>query len=325
MADEVEVNGEVTDANWNDIKGTAAPKMEAAEKVVSPDDELAKIKLDLVDRDAKIKAAQETAAAEYRARVAAEQRAAEREQDVTRLRSEAATAQTATVESTILALQHEQANAKAVLRAAMEAADYEKAAEAQAVLSTVSARIVGQEMMKNEPRLRNDPVSVASYTQPTRTNDPVEGFLSGFSPSSQVWLRQHRDSIQNDGGRMKLSPQVMSAHYGAQANNLAVDSPEYFQFIEQQIAPEPVDDGGVEIEPQTPAAIAASPLRRAAPVSAPVSRETPSRTAQASDPKRIRLTAEQAEAASISGMSPLDYYNNLQTLKAEGKIGRVTH
>lgn len=325
MAEEVEVNGEVTEANWNDIKGPTAVKQEA-EKVASPDDELTRIKAELASRDAEQKALRETADAEHRARLAAEQRAAKHEQDVTRLRTEAATAQVATVESTLVALQHEQTNAKAALRAAMEAADYEKAAEAQAVLSTVSARIVGQEMLKNDPRLRApDPVSAASYTQPTRTNDAVENFLSGFSPSSQAWLRQHRDAIQPDANGVKLSPQVMAAHYQAQANSLTVDTPEYFHFIEQQLAPEPPIDGEIEIDPQTPAATAAAPLRRAAPVSAPVSRETQPRNTQATDPKRIRLTAEQAEAAAISGMSPLDYYNNLQALKAEGKIGRTAH
>src|ERR1035437_9218109 len=138
-----------------------------------------------------------------------------------------------------------------------------------------SSRIVALEQAKSQPR--TDPVSAAAYKGEVRQNDPVDSFLSGFSPASQAWLRQHKDMVVSDGSGMKLSPKVMAAHYQAEANNLRADTPEYFQFVEQQLAPAVVtDDDELEIEPQTPAAVAATPIRRAAPVSAPVSRETPS-------------------------------------------------
>jgi hypothetical protein len=283
-----------------------APK--EAVQVASPDEELIKIKAELADRDAKAKASQETAEAERRARVAAEQRIAEREQENATLRAEAITSKSATVESALTALQHQQEAAKSAVKTAFEAADGNAMAEAQAKLADVSARMVEVERIKATPAPQH-------YVPQVRQADPIEGFLSKFSPVSQAWLRQNKDNIVSDGNGVRLSPKAMSAHYAAEAEGLTAETPEYFKFIEQKLNP-PADDE-VEIED-------AAPQRRSAPVSAPVSRET-NNNKPATKNTRIRLTPQEAEAAEMSGLSPLDYYNNKQALIAEGKLGRTQH
>ena len=318
MADGADGAAEQVEINWDKVetaaKGEKPKTVEAKVESQSPDEELAKIKAELADRDAKVKASQETAEAERRARLEAEQRALNREQEAVRLRSEATTAHAATVESTLTSLAHEQSMAKSQYRAAIEAGDYDRATEAQVALATVSARMVQVEQIKATPRYTEP---MPAYVAP-RVNDAVEGFLSNLSPASQAWVRQHREVITSDAKGVRLSPKVMSAHYAAEANNLTPDTTEYFQFIEQQLAPPAhnVDENEVEVIP-TPAP------RRSAPVSAPVSRE--GQSTNTPRPERIRLTAEQAEAAAISGLSPIEYWKNLQELKAEGKIGRTTH
>lgn len=269
-----------------------------------------------------MKALEETATAERQARIAAEQRAEEERQEAARLRTAAETAGQQTVTTAIDAATSKRDMAKAEYKRAMEAGDWNAAAEAQERLSMASSELVNYQFQKNAAT-QGQPVTEGRVEQQQQYRiDPVESFISSASPQTQSWLRQHRDLVQVRNGQAILDSRVMAAHYQADADGIRADTPEYFSFIENKLNPPPKQ----VIEEDEPV----KPKQRNAPVSAPVSRETLNSNGQPT--QRIKLTAEQVEAAHMLGdpkkttrEREIDYWNNLQALKAEGRIGNTQH
>jgi hypothetical protein len=290
-------------------------KGQTAAVVADGDDPIVELKKQLADRDAKVKATLETAEAERRRAEAAEQRVGAATQEVEQYKTQAQTAEQKAVSNAIDAASRESESALHEYEAAMNAADYAAAGKAQAKIAKVAAQLVQFETAKAaiDAQAARQPTQVRVDTQ-QRQVDPTEVFLGSFSPRTQGWLREHRDLITQDGyGRPGLSNKAMAAHYSAVAEGIAPESDEYFTFMEDKMAPprrEEVEDPPVQ-------------QRRAAPVSAPVSRDTPSTNGRTNT--RIRLTPEQVEIARISGLTEAQYAENLTALKAEGKIGRTTH
>ena len=267
-----------------------------------------------------MKALEETANAERQARIAAEQRAEEERQEAARLRTAAETAGQQTVTTAIDAATSKRDMAKAEYKRAMEAGDWNAAAEAQERLSMASSELVNYQFQKNAAT-QGQPVTEGRVEQPQRA-DPVESFISSASPQSQAWLRQHRDLVQVRNGMPVLDSRVMAAHYQADADGIRPDTPDYFSFIENKLNPSkpPVIEDDEPVKPK----------QRNAPVSAPVSRETLNSNGQPT--QRIKLTAEQVEAAHMLGdpkktmrEREIEYWNHLQALKAEGRIGNTQH
>jgi hypothetical protein len=92
-------------------------------------------------------------------------------------------------------------------------------------------------------------------------------------------------------------------------------TPETNVRIRQTVAPEPGADAMPRLRPPPLAA----PMRRTAPVSAPVSRIVPDGRTPGS--RGVQLSAEQREAARISGISDFEYAKNFQELERRKALG----
>lgn len=188
------------------------------------------------------------------------------------------------------------------LKHAMASGDYDRAAEIQHSMTTNNSKLVdlerGYAEMRAQPRV---PVQPPAQKQGEVT---VDDLIDRVTPKSAKWLKSNRDNLQSP-----KSIRIMArAHDDAVDLGITPESDEYFRFVEQRVG---IDNGnnqdrygGDDVMSKASQATG----RRSAPPSAPVSRaplNSPSR------PGTIRLTAEQVEAAKISGISPQEYYNNL--------------
>ena len=194
--------------------------------------------------------------------------------------------------------------AKRDYRAAMEAGDYEKAADAQDRLSLANARLVEAEKgkLELEAQAKNPP---RQHAQPV-VQDNVERLARSMqSERSANWVRSHPEHVQNG----ELAPAVMSAHYNAVANGIAPDTDDYFDFIDRSV-------GSPRRE------VPRQEERQRAPVAAPVGRDV-SQAPGAVRPGVIKLTASEVSTAKALDMTLEDYARHKKQLMDEGKIGRV--
>ena len=277
-------------------------------KQAAPEDEVAK------QLKAQVKAAQETADAERRAREAAERRAQEQEQEVARYHAAMQSTQATTIDAQIESAMRQRELAQREYQSAMESGDYAKAGEAQGKIAEAAADIA---QFKRDKASAEQSRPQQQEVRQQQTLDPVEQFIGTATPATQVWLRQHRDQIVTDrNGSPSLAPKVMAAHYEAVGEGHAPDTADYFAFIEGKLKPQQAEPAAYE-----------QPAQQRRPVAAPVSREPPSSNGQPNR-QRIQLTREQVEAAHLFGdpkkterEREIEYWNHLQTLQSEGKIG----
>ena len=264
------------------------------------------------------KAARETADAERQGRLAAEQTARQREQEATQYRGQAQSAELNTITTAIDGATRVRDMAKIELKRALEGGEFDKVADAQEKLAEAAANIVNLNQAKNYAETVQ-PQPVEGRIQQVQ-QDPVERFISSATPASQQWLRQHRDMIVQDHNGTRVDDRVLAAHYQAKAQGIRPDSEEYFSYVDSALRPAQTngDRGEVATTPPKQA--------RNAPVAAPVSRE--SSVSNNGRPLRITLTKDQVEAAHIYGdpkkterEREIEYWNNLQALKDEGRIG----
>lgn len=137
--------------------------------------------------------------------------------------------------------------------------------------------------------------------------DPIEAWASQVSPKSAQWLRSNREFLES---RPRMNDILAGAHMKATAYGHAVDTPEYFAFIENDIGMnrkparqkveeeyEDEDDGVMS------AASAPAPRRSAPPPAAPVSRGGARKGT-------FTLSAAEREAAQFSGLTEEQYYAN---------------
>lgn len=283
------------------------------------DEAAEKLQQQLQSAQAAEKAARETAEAERQARIAAEQQAQAHAQQATQFRGQVQSEQLNTISTAIDGSTREREMAKVELKRAMEAGEWDKVAEAQDTLSLANARIVQLEQMKYAAMPADTPRVNGRVDQPRpqQQTDPVEQFISSAPTASQSWLRQHRDLIKSDGRGVRLDSRVLAAHYQAEADGIQVESPEYFKFVEDRVKP-----------PEQRQDTHQQAKQRTAPVAAPVSRESSSNGGS----QRITLTKDQVEAAHAYGdpkkserEREIEYWNNLQALKSEGRIGNYQH
>ena len=222
------------------------------------------------------------------------------------LRAEQETAQvrTGAVSTVIDNLTMAKDTAKRDLRAAMEAGDYEKVADAQDRISMANARIVEAEKGKLELEAQAKSPN-RQQAQPVYQDNVEKLARSMQSQRSADWVRAHPEHVQNG----ELAPAVMSAHYNAVANGIAPDTDDYFDFIDRSVGSQRREAPRQE-------------ERVRAPVAAPVGRDV-SQAPGASRPGVIKLTASEVSTAKALDMSLEDYARHKKQLMDEGKIGRV--
>lgn len=257
-----------------------------------------------------LKRAEETA--KQRAQLAEQQRDSalrERQQaqeELTRERGQSEQAKYDAVLNAISASQAEADAAQRDLEAAYAAGDGTKMAEAQRRLSTATARLVSLEDGKAafEARKEEPPQKKAEPApQPVSVESAIDQ-LPGLSSRQKTWLKDHTDAFTDQ----KKNARLGAAHYDAIDAGHAADTDDYFQFIEEKLGyrqPEP------EPEPQ----------RRSPPVSAPVSRDSPSPSTGKPTSTRITLSPEQREHARISGVDELTYAKGVQELARRKAMG----
>lgn len=188
---------------------------------------------------------------------------AERELETTRqelasTKKEVATSQLDTVLSGIQAAEAEATAAEREYVAAAEAGDFAAQARAQRKISGAEARI--QRLKEAEGDLKDQTATKPAPRQEPRqqpSNDPIAAFTQGMSAKSAAWIRSHPDCVTDP----KKNARMLAAHNLAIADDIAVDTPEYFSRIEDGISP-PVKAQDVQkpinIRPSAPVASGAN-------------------------------------------------------------------
>ncbi len=164
---------------------------------------------------------------------------AERELETTRqqletTKKEVTTSQLDTVLSGIQAAEAEAVTAEKEFIAAAEAGDFAAQARAQRKIIAAEARI--QRLREAEGDLKEQQSAKPAPRQEVRqqpSHDPVEAFTKNMSARSAAWIRAHPDCVTD----AKKNARMLAAHNLAMADDIPVDSDEYFARIEAGINP----------------------------------------------------------------------------------------
>jgi hypothetical protein len=235
------------------------------------------------------------------ARQEAERRAQHANQEAFRARNDADATGMQLVDSAIGALKSSKAALKEAYKQALVNQDFDRAAEVQDEMSTSAAKLTqletAKQAMANRPK-QAAPVQIQS--------DPVEAMASQLTPRSAAWVRSHPEYARDN----RLRDKMIAAHNLAVADGFVADTDDYFREVESALKiARPQEQASNE---------AAQPVqRRSSPAAAPVSR---SGTAPGSNPRVVRLTAEEIEIAEMSGLTPEQYAKNKMALKAEDRL-----
>ena len=127
----------------------------------------------------------------------------------------------------------------------------------------------------------------------------VDDIIQKVTPRSAEWLRENKKHLPDS-----RSIRIMArAHEDAIDHGMVPESDQYFRFVENRLGinrKQEFYDGNDAMS-----GAAKATKSRQSPPSAPVSRQPVDSQTR---PGVIRLTAEQVEAAKISGISPQEYY-----------------
>lgn len=200
---------------------------------------------------------------------------------------------------------------------AMQAGDFDKAAEAQDRISLANAKIVeaerGKTALEEEAKNPRQPVQ--------QINDPADRLAASLSPRSADWVRKHPEYARD----AKLNRQMVRAHEDAVDEGHSPDSDGYFAYINSKLG---LTEGRqVETRQQTVRDVSQAPL------SAPVGRDV-AQSPGAQRPGTVFLKPNEVKAA-IETLSPLYpkasrdellkiYAQNQKDLIAEGRISRAS-
>jgi len=246
---------------------------------------------------------------EKRARYEAEQRAHQAQEQVQRASLEVQNSDLQLINGAIDKLSRESDYMKAGYRDAMQAGDYDRAAEIQQYMSATAAKLL---------QLENGKVSLEGrLSQPVKPiepprMDPIEQVAAQLSPRSAAWVRAHPQCVTDQ----RLYQKMVGAHNIAVADGYAPDSDDYFNFIENQMGfnrQAQVDQG----EEVILSSASKATQNRSAPPAAPSTRTASSTGGRTTT---VRLTADMKEMASMMGMTPEEYAKNMLDLKKEGKL-----
>ena len=220
------------------------------------------------------------------------------------------------VGSVIDSLTKDQEAARRDYKAAMEAGDFDKAADAQVRISNASAEIVAAK----RGQMELEEAAKRPVQQPiTRIDDPAEQLASTLSPRSANWVRQHPEFARDP----RKTRQMTRAHEDAVDEGHSPDTDSYFQFVEERLGLNRREENDTRDTRDT----------RRAPTAAPVGRDL-NQAPGSERPGVIKLTASQVRVAKET-LAPLYpdksdsellqiYAKNMQDLIKEGKMGRAS-
>jgi len=183
-------------------------------------------------------------------------------QRLQRAESQVVTSQLGTVESGIAAAEAEAQQAEQAYTVAFEAGDGAAMARAQRLIARSEGNLQrlteAREDLKDVATRKGaggDP-NARQAPQRRQAADPVEATAATLSAKSAAWVRAHPECITDP----RMNARMMAAHNLAVADDVALDSEEYFQRIEDGVkmkksTPEP--DGGGKGDGRRPSSGAA--------------------------------------------------------------------
>lgn len=195
------------------------------------------------------------------------------------------TAATQAVESTATAL----SAAKAKYKVAMEEANYDAAAEAQAEIS--SAVLMQSQAQAYQGRVeRAEKIAEQQQTETTQQQEGVD--TTGLSARSRAWVERNASAFKDP----RTDARIRAAHFAAVAEGIEQDSDDYFEKLEQAVAPKQQ----VREEPERK-------------VNGDGSAISPSRGGGkgGSNPRVVRLTPEEVQTAKALEMTTEEYARDL--------------
>ena len=282
----------VTDAQEGD-----APRLEPKGEEISP--------------EIGIEALRQQLEMERGARAEAEKRARMAENTASRASLEVQDSNLQLIVSAIDSVNRTNTMLKRDYAAAMQAGNFEAAAEIQSHMSINGAKLLQLENGKAalSERLKNPP-----QQQQQAPVDPVDAIASQLSPRSAAWVRAHPECVKD----RRLYMKMVGAHNIAVADGFQADTDEYFSEIERQMGYRKARTEVAREEAEEPTSMAAKPMtRKPQPPAAPSSRTAGNGSAGRNT---VTLNSAEREMASIMGMTPEEYAKNKVALKKEGKL-----
>jgi hypothetical protein len=271
-----------------EVVEAAAPAKSDPKPVLKPEEGLEKLKKQLED--------------EKTARADAERRAAEAAESERQARTEKQGTELDLVVNAIATVTQANDQLEDKYASALQAGDFAGAAKINREMTANSAKLERLEAGKSALERAPKPTVRVPV-------DPVEKFTADLTPQSAAWVRAHPEYVRDP----KKNAKMLAAHNLVVADDIAADSPEYFEAVERIL--------GIKADPAPadpdPMADAARPSRKSAPAGAPVTR---SGNGGGSRPNVVTLTAEEREIARMNGMTDREYAIARESLKKEGRL-----
>lgn len=276
----------------DEIGDPVIAKPEAKKPITDPEAGVDVLKKQLADQQAATAAANNRAAAAERTAVSAQTES--QQKDIQ------------SVETALTLLKERLDTAEGQLADAWAAQDFAAAAKLQRQISQDEAK--KQKFEDGLEGLKKAPAPAA----PAPT-DPVELVAARLTPGSAVWLRSHPEYVVRTADGFTVDDRVARAHFSALSEGIVVDTPQYFAHVEGKLGQRPAAAPIADV-PLSDTAVAVGGRTSTPPPAAPA------RGSGNAGSRTVRLTAEQVEAASLSGMSPQEYAKELERLKRENRI-----
>jgi len=240
------------------------------------------------DISQQLEAMRRQSAADRAAAVAAKAEARAATQESAVIRTGAVEAQYGSVVAGLDAAESEAKSIAREIKDALDAGEYQKAADAQVRAGEVGYRIGRLKEAKSDMDSRRETPERTSPAPAPAPADPVEAYVANRTQPTATWLRQHAEFITDPLKNKKLT----AAHFDAEGEGYQADTPEYFAHVEKYLGIGKADEPAPTPEPKP--AVTAKPAAKRAPA-APVS-PTSNNGATASR-NEVRLTKSEAEAA----------------------------
>jgi hypothetical protein len=244
---------------------------------------------------------------EKKLRQAAEKERDEKGAEALKFASEKQAADHANITNAIAAVTAKQTSLENDYAKAMEEGDYKIAARVQTEIAKAGAYMVqlenGKAALESQIEVNKD--RKTELRKPSEA-ELEEKFLEQYTPRTQEWLRAN--PIYKDPKKWQ---RTMALHNVALAEGHEPDTDEYFNFIEGKLGLKKIEDlpeRKSEPEIKKPSKPFAAPPTGAASQSG------------AANPKSVRLTAAEVEAAEMSGISVEEYARNKLALQKSGQL-----
>lgn len=247
------------------------------------------------------------------ARQAAEARAREASGNAANAEKAKADTDLQLVTTAIDTVKANQESLKARLKEAYAAGDTDAIADIQSEIGTNGAKLFNLEQGKQALEAAK---AAPAKSQPII--DPVESLagqmMQGGNPRSAGWIRAHPQFVQDP----RLYQRMLAAHNMVMTSDTppAPDSEDYINQVEAALG---ISPSAPALSAQGDFGVKSSPLSRAAPAAAPVTR---SGRPEGGRPNTVRLSADEVEMAEAMGLTKEEYAKHKLALQNEGRMTR---